>query len=412
MKPVVVVGAGAAGLAAALRLAQGGCAVQVLDGAAGATSLSCGALDVTPWEDGDVGEGVDGDALRLLEGLGLYRVARMLVATTSGILRAAGGADRALLDVKALPRGTVLVPRTDHPAWDGNALARAWSDADVARARGLAFAAVDATILRYRDERVLCDADIAARHDDAARLEWLAERLREALARSGRCVGVILPPWLGVEGPQAEALSARVGLPCGEAVSALASAAGRRFERAQERALTRAGVVSRRGWVRRVAVGSPWTVELEDGDAIEASAVVLATGGLVGGGLAYDPSEADVAGEVPGQARPMFRMGLEAPGVLGAGGRPLELPGSLFGVPPESIAWPFAKDPLMDRVGLLVDAACGVQGAPGGLLACGDLVADRPRTWLEAWRSGVRAGSALSERLLGRENVDLHDARG
>ncbi|WP_394840017.1 FAD-binding protein [Pendulispora rubella] len=412
MKPVVVVGAGAAGLGAALRLAHGGCPVQVIDGAAGATALSCGAVDVTPWEDGDAGERVEDEALQLLEGLGLHRVAGALLATTAGILRGAGGADRALLDVGAWRGGTVLVPRTDHPGWDGGVLARSWSDTETARARGLTFTAVDATLLRFREERALCDADIAARHDDAARLGWLAERLREALARHGRCVGVILPPWLGVEAPRAEALSERVGLPCGEALSALASAAGRRFEFARDRALARAGVSVRRGWVRRVVASSPWTVELEDGEPLAASAVVLAAGGLVGGGIAYDPSEAQVASEVPAQARPVFRTGIEAPGMLGAGGRPLELPGSLFGVPPESIAWPFARDPLMDRVGLLVDGAMRVKGAPGGLLACGDLVADRPRTWLEAWRSGVRAGNALCGMLLGGEDVDLHDARG
>ncbi|WP_394850727.1 FAD-dependent oxidoreductase [Pendulispora brunnea] len=411
MKPVVVVGAGAAGLGAALRLARAGCPVQVIDGAAGATSLSCGAVDATPWEDGDTALRMDGEALRLLEELGLYRLGGAVLATTAGILRGAAGADRAMLDVKALPRGAVLVPRVEHSGWDGGTLARSWSDTEMARACGLTFTAVDATILRFREERGLCDADIAARHDDGARLGWLGERLREALGRSGRCVGVILPPWLGVEGPQAEALSERVGLPCGEALAALASAAGRRFERVRDRALSRAGAAVRRGWVRRVAA-SPWTVELEDGEAIEASAVVLAAGGLVGGGIAYDPSEAAAGGEVPEGARPVFRMTMAAPGTLGARGRPLELPGSLFGVPPESIAWPFANDPLMDRVGLLVDASGAVQGAPGGLVACGDLVADRPRTWLEAWRSGVRAGGTLCAMLLGRENVDLHDARG
>ena len=411
---VVVVGNGAAGLAAALRLAMSGCRVHVVGGGSGASSLSCGAIDRTPWEESaaqaesappapdrdsaGAGDEVGEEAAELLEMLELYRVPAqgMLLATTSGILRPAHGADRALLDLKSVPRGAVLVPRCDHYSWDAVTLARSWGDTDIARASGLHFAAVDTTLTRYREERPLCDADLAARHDDPGRLGWLGERLREALGRSGPCVAVLLPPWLGIDAPRAEALSERVGLPCGEAACALASAAGRRFDRARDRALARANVDSSRAWVRRVAPSRPapgaaWTIELEDGEPLEASAVVLAAGGLVGGGLAYEPSEALFSGEVPPSARPTFRATIDAPATLGAYGRPLDLPGSLFGVAPESLAWPFVRDPIMDRAGLLVDAHHRVEGAPG-LFACGDLAADRPRTWLEAWTSGVRAG--------------------
>jgi hypothetical protein len=80
---------------------------------------------------------------------------------------------------------------------------------------------------------------------------------------------------------------------------------------------------------------------------------------------------------------------------LGAHGRPLDLPGSLFGVAPESLAWPLARDghATMDRVGVLCDEHGRVAA---GLYAAGELVADAPRTWLAALESGARAGAAAA----------------
>ncbi|WP_394828384.1 hypothetical protein [Pendulispora albinea] len=399
---VIVVGGGAAGVGAALAAAEVGRRVCLVLGGAGASALSGGAVDWVDWELG-TGAGLGLGGLGLGDGAGgaefvldLYRVpvGGVVLATVSGILRPAAGADWGLLDVKGLGRGTVLVPRAEHHEWDAVTLSRSWGDTEIARAGGLQFQAADATILRFREERTLGHADIAARHDEPARLGWLAERLREALARSGPCVAVLLPPWLGLDAPRAEALSERVGLPCGEAASALASPAGRRFERARDRALLRANVTVVRGWVQRIAHdASGWRAHLEGGASLDGSSIVLAAGGLVGGGLAYEPGDLHANAEIAAApARQAFRVTIASPGTVGAYGRPLELPGSLFGAPPESLAWPFAPDPVMERAGLLVDEHQRVQGAPDGLYACGDLVADAPRTWLEAWRSGVRAG--------------------
>jgi hypothetical protein len=135
-----------------------------------------------------------------------------------------------------------------------------------------------------------------------------------------------------------------------------------------------------------------WAVQLEDGH-LDADAVILAAGGLVGGGLEYQPSEAMLAAALPPAARPAFRCTIEAPVRLGAHGRPLEVPGSMFGIAPESIAWPLSRDALMDRVGILCDESGRVVPR---LYAAGELVADAPRTWLRALESGVRAGQAAA----------------
>ena len=399
---VVVVGAGAAGTAAAVSAARAGAHVTLVDGGSGASTLASGALDFVPWQsDVDGHGGLDPDARAVLDTLDAYALpptpAPLLIATTAGLLRPACGADRAVLDLAGFARGPVLVPRSDHHAWDAVTLARSWSDSAQARARGLSFMAIDAQITRFRDERPLRDPEIAARHDDPARLAWLADRLKEALARGGPFSGVVLPPWLGVERARAEELSARVGVPCGEAVSGLASAAGLRFERARDRATAAALVEVARERVTTIATSDAgWTIAFESGATWTTDAVVLATGGLVGGGVAYEPSASIFATAVPPYARPTFRCVIDAPVTVGARGRPLELPGSLFGAPPESVAWPFGDDALADRVGLLTSADLRATGAPAGLYACGELVADLPRAWLASFVSGVRAGAAAA----------------
>ncbi|MDP9149805.1 MAG: hypothetical protein M3O36_07715, partial [Myxococcota bacterium] len=273
----------------------------------------------------------------------------------------------------------------DRPGWDAHALARAWGDA---------FAVLDVTVIRHADERVLPDADLAARHDDEARLGWLAERIRAALgAADGRPDALVLPPWLGLRYARAATLSRLVGLPCGEAVGAPGGPSGLRFEQARERALAAAAADRVHGWITSVLRRPQgWRVAFGE-DALDADSLVLATGGLIGGGIEYAPSEAIFSTALPPYARTPFRLAIDAPVPMGARGRSLGVPGSLFGLAPETIAWPFASDALMDCVGAL----SGPDGrvAPG-LFVAGELRADRPRTWLDALATGAAAGEAAA----------------
>lgn len=390
MKSVVVLGGGVAGTAAALAAARGGARVVLLDGGTGASTLATGAIDDTPWMHAPpVPEPVSAASRAILDGLAAYAlpVAGALLATTAGILRHARGHDLALLDLAPLAGRRVGVVGCDRPEWDAGALARAWGDG---------FTPLEATVLRHVDERLLPAADFAARHDDEARLAWLAERLRDALARAGtRFDALVLPSSLGVDTARAQALSALVGLPVGEAAASPGGPSGLRFERARDRALGAASVtrtVGRATGVERHVDG--WRVAREEGPALEATAVVIAVGGFIGGGLEYAPGEAAEAAALPPASRPPFRLTLDIPAAkLGAHGRPLEIPGSLFGIPPESLAWPFAPDAMMERVGVLVDAD---GRATPGLYAAGETVADAPHTWLRALDSGARAGAAAA----------------
>lgn len=390
MKSVVVVGGGVAGTAAALAAARGGARVVLLDGGTGSSTLATGAIDDAPWTHApSPPDPIAASSRALLDALAAYAVpdAGARIATTAGVLRPARGHDLALLDLAPLADRRVGVVRCERAEWDATALVRAWGDG---------FTPLDATVLRHVDERLLPAADFAARHDDEARLAWLAERLRDAVTRAGGGLdALLLPPSLGVETARARALSLLVGLPCGEAAALPGGPSGLRFERARDRALATAGVTHTTGRATGVECHADrWHVARAGQAALEAAAVVLAAGGFVGGGLAYSPGEAAPAGVLPPASRAPFRLGVDVRAAkVGARGRPLELPGSLFGMPPESLAWPLAADPTMERVGVLVD---GDGRAAPGLYAAGEIVADVPRTWLRALESGARAGAAAA----------------
>jgi glycerol-3-phosphate dehydrogenase subunit B len=401
---VVVVGAGVAGTAAAIAAARAGADVTILDGGTGASTLATGALDFVPWSRvSETAPAISSEARAVLDALGAYVLGdhAATLLTSAGVVRPARGRDAALIDVAPLAGRRVGVVRCHRPGWDADALAKGW---------GSAFVAIDAQLLRHADERVLPDADFAGRHDEDARVEWLAGRLRDALRRGSEgdsIAGLVLPSALGVEHARARELSERTGIPCGEAITMPGGPSGLRFEHARDRALASAGVLRRRAraTVARHEDAAPhaspngaWRVSTEEGQMFESHAVVLASGGLLGGGIEYAPSDVIVAAALPPFAREPLRLSLAAPLRLGAFGRPIEVPGSLFGLAPESLAWPFAPAGLLDRGGVLVaeDGAC-VQ-APRGLFAAGEVLADGPRTWLHALATGARAGAAAGRR--------------
>ncbi len=397
---VVIIGAGVAGTAAAITAVRAGSRVVLLDGGSGASTLATGAVDSVQWG----GKRPSDDAipsavvavLEALEGAYAAPEGGATLLTMAGVVRPARGHDRALLDIRPV-RGLVGVARCRRSGWDATALAAAWREGREGRH---AFEALDAALVRYRDEEAIPDADFAARHDADDRLDWLAERLRDALGRAnGRYCAIVLPPMLGVERARAEALSARVGIPCGEAIALPGGPAGFRFEHARDRALASAQVSLVRARAAEVhRRGTLWRVGGERGEAFDARAVVLATGGLIGGGLAYAPSDAIFATELPPMARPPLQLTVRAPFALGAHGRPLEAAGSLFGYAPESQSRPFASDALIEHAGVLTNDDENGNGDDGALFAAGEVVADEPRTWLGAVARGARAGARAALR--------------
>jgi glycerol-3-phosphate dehydrogenase subunit B len=402
MKRVLVVGGGVAGTAAALSATRAGAHVSLVASGSGASTLAGGAIDVEPWESSRAPIApLAPDERAVLEAIDLFHVGEggAVLATLAGILRPARGADRALLDLAPLHDAEVLVPLVDWPTWDATALARSWNDAAEARARRITFATAPVPMVQRRAEHDLGDADMARLHDAPERLDWLAARLTEAMkARTGpAAAAVLLPAWLGLDRPRAASLRDRIGVPCGEAMAGAGGPSGLRFENARDRALAAAGVERLSGRVVALAFAGSWRAALESGESIDAvEAVVLATGGLLGGGLAYSPIASILAAEPRAAAGPLMHATLDAPVLVGRNGVSLEAPSSLFGGAPETHAWPYVEEPVLEHAGVLVDGEGRARGAPAGLYAAGEMAADRPRTWLDALSLGVRAGRAAA----------------
>lgn len=424
---VVVVGSGWAGIAAALSACEAHADVTLIDGGPGASALGCGALDDVPWEERDRAaplglalvaptegpEGGPGADLAWITaalrggsadgGAAAYQVPPTgeplpLLCTTGGRVRPARGRDVGLLDLARLPDGArVLVPRADRAGWDADALARLWSADTHARARRLSFDAVDADVLRFDDERRIADADLAARHDATPRLGWLAERLREVASRAGAADAIVLGPWLGARVARASALAAAVGLAAGEAVAPLAATAGLRFEAARGLALGERGVRVLHGRARSIATHDGGSrVVLAMGDPIDADGVVLAIGGLVGGGIEYVPSEHGAGPEGAEVVRPPLRTSVTC-GVRVAFRGETGPGSSIFGPALDEVAWPMGAIPgVLEHAGVF-DTDLRRASEPGGaLLAAGDALANRARTVGVAVTSGRRAGREAS----------------
>ncbi len=406
MTEVVVIGSGFAAVAAASAAVTGGAAVTLVRGRAGASSFWAGAVDVTPWDELARAGHVGGAELRgpavsrevelFLRALGDYRIVHEpepapRLATVAGVVRQAAGHDLGLLDLARLDGREILVPRADRAGWDADSLVRSLAVAGVGRVR-----AVSCPVLRYDEEHTIADGDLAARHDDPARLAWLVERLREQLARSGQRAAFLLGPWLGIERARAAELSERVGAPVGEALSGLAGTAGLRFESARDRWLEASGIRVIDGWATAVeAMKARVSVVLEGvEERLSGDAVVLATGGLVGGGVVFDPPEHGSGAEGIRKARSPFRLGLELAGAHVASGLDFGVLGAAEGPVLDRTAWPLGLDAgALERCGVQPDADGGIARS---VFAAGDVVFGARRTLVTAIASGLRAGAAAA----------------
>ena len=137
---VTVIGAGAAGLAAAWAAAQRGAQIRVLDAGVGASCLTGGAVDDRPWEQ----MARSTDVLRMAavagslpqsvrvfsDDLELWRLPRegeplVRLATEAGRVRVARGHDTSVLDLSQLPSGArVLLPRALRNEWHADNLGK------------------------------------------------------------------------------------------------------------------------------------------------------------------------------------------------------------------------------------------------------------------------------------------------
>jgi glycerol-3-phosphate dehydrogenase subunit B len=399
---VLVIGAGMAGTAAAFAAATAGASVTLVHDRAGATALTSGALDLEPWDAALSFANVkrardvlrDEELAAFIAALGIHCLGgarpdgQCLVATASGVVRPAFGADQALLELSPLEGRHVAVADIERDDWDAPLLAKTLSASAWAERTRTSFAAVHLSLLRTGPERRITPYDFAALHDDDARRASLAGALKAA---TNGADAWLLGPWLGLEPETVTTLRALVPLPVGETTSPLGGPAGARFESARDRLLAARKVDVRRGRVRGVAArGTRWMVTLTTDDTdesrtseLEAATVVLATGGVGAGGVAFTWRRPDV---VRG-----FGLPFDAPVTLALDGEVLGGGGSLHGPSLETIGLG-----ALERIGIHCDdlgRPVGTIPGQSGLFIAGDAVAGRPRTMLAAALAGLAAGN-------------------
>ncbi|HEV8244146.1 MAG TPA: FAD-dependent oxidoreductase, partial [Polyangiaceae bacterium] len=222
---VVIVGAGAAGTAAAWLAARRACEVTLLSAQAGSSSLSSGALDFDhgPELRESWFSAADAELREFVAALGLWRLGRSLIATRQGVLRHTLGHDLALLDLEPLAGRRIALADVERDDWDARGVAATLGASDWARLTHSEFTAVPVPACRRGAERRISAYDFALLHEHPERLGWLGELLR---ARSPGQDAWLLGPWLGIDAGVAERLRERVGLPLGEVSSPPGGPAG------------------------------------------------------------------------------------------------------------------------------------------------------------------------------------------
>src|SRR5690606_31717858 len=135
-------------------------------------------------------------------------------------------------------------------------------------------------------------------------------------------------------------------------------------------------------------------ITLTTGERVSTDAVVLAIGGMVSGGVIYDPPEQRAGPQYADAGGEAFRLSVALPDVgIQAQGRHLDIVGSMHGPPLEATAWPRDDDPgFLEAVGVRAE---GIALSPR-IFADGDVVAAKPRTVLQAACHGSHTGAAAA----------------
>lgn len=280
-KRFVVIGCGAAGLAAASRLKERGAHPVLISQGVGASGMSSGACDLTPFTDPHP-EPPSPLALAFVRALGMFE-SPGVVATTEGFLRPAGLVGARVLNLE-LFRGKKIgiadFPRADfRPA----ALVRQLSASSWALSTETRFEVVALSGVVSERELKYPLAAFTRLFDDEERLS----RLKEAvLALDPAPSAVLLGPWLGSGRTSIEVR----GTALGETLSPPEGAFGGRFERARAEFCSGFGLTIRTEQITSLTLEEDQVrlvTRSSDGASgtIWADRVIVATGGLISHGV-------------------------------------------------------------------------------------------------------------------------------
>lgn len=356
---VVIVGAGVAGAAAALAAQAAGARVLVASGPPGASALCAGAWDVAfdpkavRGDRSDARPTIETAAQRLAAlrrqhpyarlGLGAAREAHAavlsrlgayasivweaplaLVATDLGAVRTTATAQSSVLRLDSLPAGTrvAVVELAGYRELDALHVAQSLTDWATETRADLTFVPVEVDFLTRRSDALLAPHEIARMVEASDGVARLGAALSDARTRLP-FGAALLPGVLGVADAATivDRLRALAGVPVGEMLAGPGTPQGLRLHAAIEALLADIPQAPARVVGVDVERHRARAVRLEDGTVVAASAVVLATGRFLGGGLVKE-----------GRVREPI---LDLP--LYLDGRPATLVGAPFGADPTAL---------------------------------------------------------------------------
>ncbi|MBL8605493.1 MAG: FAD-binding protein [Myxococcales bacterium] len=353
---VVVIGGGAAGLAAARAAHEAGASALIVAESQGALAMASGVL----W-------GAAREPFARWSAEGPWQRGGRYV--TAGALQVSGvaGALSSLLNLDRVREGAPLgvVDLGVHPAWQPRLLAQTLGGRVVPCGFDAGEAGFGAAAMRLDTEGLVAT---------------LAASLAEAVDTVG---GFLFPPVLGLKRHDVAAqLERLLGRPVGEVAGAAGEPPGLRMAAALQAWVPRdVGVLSARA---RVEPGRVAKVVLANGESVRARAVVLATGGLVGGGLRFASVLEECTAGLPVWTARHERI-LSATGAA-RGADPVE-----WFAPREGRA--FGAGLRLDAAGRVLDADGQTRVAPW-LFAAGEVALARDGDGIAgALASGHRAGA-------------------
>lgn len=182
-------------------------------------------------------------------------------------------------DLHALPDTVAVLELVLTPAWDAQLIARGLEDAARSMGRTLTAHVVKSTFFRSYEDALRTPYELAARLDNPAAVDELAEELVRLLPKGTGTV--IVPPIFGRTSLAASRLQTALGVQVAELLSTAPSVPGLRLQDALDAALRRAGILLKTGDVTRKDGRLSIAGEVE----LAKVPMVLATGKYIGGGI-------------------------------------------------------------------------------------------------------------------------------
>lgn len=410
---ILIVGSGFASVGAAYSAYERGIKTTLVVGRSGASALGCGVYDYTNSLTQRERLLLESQVQHAFKQIDVpIHLGERWVVSSIGTLRCSHAQDEQILSFETIEQGAqtpILIPDCPLHYWCAHSLAQSLQESF--HSYGIPIPPIHTlpiSLIQSHTEAQYSFADLASLHDSTDRCSWLIEQLRQmrVLAQTPSAT-LLLPPILGVHPSTIQRIRASLGPNIGETLCEPGGPSALRYAHWMRKAFQTMKINCIDGQVTSL---SDFKAFIEPKhQPLSFDRVILATGGILGGGITFRSSEHEQAQEIPMHAQQSIHLGLRIecrqPTLLShddiafaIDGSIVEATGSLFGGDPHS--WLNQPMPNLMRVGVCVDETYRVltrlNQPIDWLFAAGDLVTAQPHTALSAFVSGLRAGQHAS----------------